>query len=153
MKIYKFDRLVRDSSMKPPQYGFHLTYMSRLNNILNRGLLLPKSMNPYWVRTRWENAIYMFIDPQHTNFFANHISMDRHKDWVLLKIINIDSTFVAPDYDWGDTWQESIMNANSFAYTKSIPSSDIAVFDKAEKTKIERHDEFERYIENENKSE
>ena len=132
--------------IKPPSFGYHITYMSRLNNILQRGIVLPRNMNPNWIRTHPENAIYLFTGTQYANFFANHIGLDRHKNWVILKVSNLDPKFIGPDDDFGDTWEESIINSNSFSYGKPIPPEDIMVFDKAEATEIERHDEFERHI-------
>ncbi len=126
----------------PPREGYHVTYLSRANNIKNKGLLLPKNMAPNWSFSPERDRIHLFINPGDAHVRANDISLNRKKDWVLLKIINLDPNFLCEDADFGDTWQESIANGGTFAYSAPIPPSNIIPIRYAKETETERHDEF-----------
>lgn len=127
--------------MKYPKIGYHITYLDNLPNIKNNGLLFSNSKRKQsWASEK--DRIYFFTDPTKANYIANHLSLDKKRNWVLLKIINLNPKYLMPDNDFGDTWQESIKHGGTFGYKTEIPSSDIEVFAIAKETKKEYHDEF-----------
>ncbi len=132
------------AQVTPPTEAYHVTYLSRLNNINNRGLFLPQNMPLNWRTTRVsEDRIYLFVNPNDVAKVANQISLNMDRDWVLLKVTNLDPQFLTNDGDWGETWQESIQNYGTFGYLKPIPPSDIIPVRYAKRTPYERHDSFE----------
>lgn len=139
--IEKLLSFLFEEEIKTPRFGYHVTLLERLPKIMKQGLQLPS--NSVRKRTLGENWIYLFTHPSQANKIAQHISLPREKDWVLLKISRLQQKFLMPDDDYGDTWQESLKNANTFAYADSIAPSQIKVIAKAINTKEEYHDEFE----------
>jgi len=134
------------AQVTPPIEAYHVTYLSRLNNIKSRGLLLPKNMPFNWRTTgaaSYEDRIYLFANPADVAKVADHISLDDSKDWVLLKVTGLDPNFLTDDGDWGETWQDSMQVYGTFGYMKSIPPGNVMPIKYEIKTPGKRHNAFE----------